>query len=337
MTDKKEAYSIDGREIGYEFKMVDINDLRFYEDNPRIATIIGEKKDAATQETIDECLWDRDETHKWKRRIETDGGLIHPLIVYDGQVLEGNTRLCCYRHLYQETKNDLWRTVKCNVIKDRLTKDDIYRLLCTEHIEGKIPWDPYEKANFYRKMREDDGKTLDEIKSIVGESTTSINNKIRAFKLMVENGVVNKEKYSHFEQLVLNGDIRDIKDNHDPDIEDKVIKLIKKGTCKTAQDIRKIGTIYKHKTARKRVFDDLEDVEQVWTEVKAKAPLTDSPLMKEIEDIIVRIRELSREDRNLLAGNGRDRSKVKDVTEELIALCHEMDIKIHVPKSIRRE
>jgi hypothetical protein len=336
MTEEKETYSIDGREIRYEFRMVDIKNLKFYEDNPRIATIIGEKKGGATQETIDECLWDRDETHKWKRRIEADGGLIHPLVVYNGQVLEGNTRLCCYRHLYEETKDDRWKTVKCNIVVDKLTRDDIYRLLCTEHIEGKIPWDPYEKANFYRKMREDDGKTLEEIKDIVDESTTSIFNKIRAFKLMVENGVINKEKYSHFEQLVLNGDIRDIKAQQDPDIEEKVIKLIKKGTCKTAQDIRKIGTIYKHKAARKRVFDDEEDVEQVWAEVKAKAPMTDSPLMKEIEDLIVRIRALTREDRDLLAGNTRDRSKVKDVTDEMISLCDEMDIKVHVPKGIRR-
>ena len=69
-------------------------------------------------------------------------------------MLEGNTRLCCYRHLYKESKYDnKWKYIKCHLILDEIIQDDIYRLLCTEHIEGKIDWDPYEKANLYCKMK----------------------------------------------------------------------------------------------------------------------------------------------------------------------------------------
>jgi hypothetical protein len=331
------ALSISGRELNYEFRMVDISDLHFFEDNPRVATIVSEHKEEVSDEIIDQALWQRPETHKWYRRIQKDGGLIHPLIVYDGKVLEGNTRLCCYRHLYEETKDSSWTKVKCHVITDSLTRTEIYRLLCTEHIEGKIDWDAYDKANMYRKMKDEDEMTLEQISELSGESTGTVANKIRAYKLMVENGVIEKDKYSHFEQLVMNGEIRGIKKDLDPQIEEKVIRGIKKGTIRTAPDIRLIPSIYKHKEARKRFMKFDEDVQDIYYDLKAKAPMTDSPLMCGIEDVLKRVRALTREQRDAIAKNGRDRSKVEQLTKEMIGLCMEMDVKIHIPKKKRSD
>lgn len=333
---KKVALSIRGKEINYEYRMVDISQIGFYEKNPRVATIVSEHKGRVSNEIIDKCLWEREETHKLKRQIEKDGGLIHPIIVYEGKTLEGNTRFCCYRHLYQETKDDRWKSIKCHIILDRLCQEDIYRLLCTEHITGKVEWDAYDKANLFCKMKDEDEMTLEEIEVIVGESTTSIYNKIRAYKLMVEHGVVEKDKYSHFEQLVMSGEIRKIKSTQDPEIEKKVIELIKDGTVRKATDIRSIGSIYKHKEARKRVFQTREDVEQVYHDLKAKAPMTDSPVIKEVESLVKRVQSLTRAERDAIKRNSRDRSKVEQLAKELINLCREMDIKIHLPKKMRK-
>ena len=132
---------------------------------------------------------------------------------------------------------------------------------------------------------------------------------------MVENGVINKNKYSHFEQMVTNGEIRDIKKNRDPDIEKKVIKLIKNGTVRKATDIRSIGPIYKHKEARKRVFQIGEDVEQVFHDLKAKAPMTDSPIIKEVESLTKRVNSLKREERDLISKNHRDLSTIEKLTK----------------------
>lgn len=332
----KLTFSIGGKEVIYESKMIDISQIGFYEKNPRVATIVSENKGKVTDEIIDKCFWDKDDTHKLKRRIELDGGLIHPIVVYNGKVLEGNTRLCCYRHLYQETKDNKWKTIKSQVILDKLTNDDIYRLLCNEHITGKVEWDAYDKANMFSNMKDKDRMNLDQIKDIVGESTTSISYKIRAYKLMVDHGVINKNKYSHFEQMVNNGDIREIKKTQDPEIETKVIKLIKDGTLKKATDIRSIGPIYKHKAARKRVFENGENVEQVYHDLKAKAPMTDSPLVKEVESLTKRVNSLSREDRDAISKNKRDLSTIEKLAKEMLNLCREMGIKIYVPKNMRK-
>ena len=333
----KIAISICGREINYEHRIMDIDEIRFYKKNPRIATILAEHTGEITDEVIDGKLWEKNETHKLYRRIEKDGGLIHPILVYRDEVLEGNTRLCCYRHLYNTTNDERWKYIKCHIILDELIQDEIYRLLCTEHIEGKIEWEAYEKANLFCKMKEEESMTLEQISEIVNESTTSIHNKIRAYKMMVEYGVVDKSKYSHFEQLVLSGPIREIKKTHDKDIEEKVIDLIKEEKIKKATDIRKVGDIYKHKKAKKRLFDQKEELDQIYIDLKAKAPMTDSGFMRDIEGLVKGVRKLSREDREGLKQNKRDRSKIEQLTKELINLCKELDIKIHIPKKMRKK
>lgn len=334
---KKLTYSIGGREVVYESTLIDINTIHFYEKNPRVATIVSEHEGQISDDIIDKSLWDKNETHRLKRQIEMDGGLIHPIIVYDEMVLEGNTRLCCYRHLYQETKDNRWKSIKSHIILDKLSNEDIYRILCNEHITGKIKWDAYDKANMFCKMKNEERMKLEEIAEIACESTASISNKMRAYNLMVEHGVTNKDKYSHFEQLVTNGEIREIKTKQDPEIETKVITLIKGGTLKKAPDVRSIGAIYKHKEARRRIFQKGEDVEQVYHDLKAKAPMTDSPFIKEVESLTKRVNSLRREERDLILNNNRDLSTIEKLTKELLHLCREMDIKIHVPKNMRKD
>lgn len=329
------ALSIHGREINYEFKKVDITTVHFYEKNPRIATILAEHEGEVTDRIIDKKLWDRNETHKLYRRIEKDGGLIHPILIYDGEVLEGNTRLCCYRHLYNDKKEEKWKYIKSHIILDSLTQNEIYRLLCTEHIEGKIEWEAYEKANLYTKMKKEEDMKLEQISELVGESIPTVSCRIRSYKLMVENGVVNKSKYSHFEQLVRNRDVQEIK-KRDPQIEKKVIQLIKEEKIPKATDVRLIGDIYKHKGARKRLFDKKESIKQVHIDLKAKAPMTDSPLMKEIEGLIKRIKQLTREERDGLGKSNRDRLKIEQLTKELLKLCKALSIKIHIQKNMRQ-
>lgn len=336
-TTDKVTLSIRGREINYEYRVLDISEIQFYRKNPRIATILAEHPSEITDEVIHEILWDRNETHRLYGQIEKDGGLIHPILVYRNEVLEGNTRLCCYRHLYSTTKDEKWRYIKSHVILDELTQDDIYRLLCTEHIEGKIEWAAYEKANLYCKMKDEEGKTLEQIHDVVGESASTVGYKIKAYKLMVENGVVDRNKYSHFEQLVRNPEIQGIKKKREPKIEQNIIELIKEGKIPKATDVRFVPDIYKHKKARKRLFGQKEGIEQVYHDLKAKAPMTDSPFMKDVEGLVKKVKQLRREEREGLEQSKRDCAKIEQLVKELIKLCRELNIKIHVPKSMRKE
>ena len=325
-----ETLSISGKEISCEYKLRDISELKFYRKNPRIATILSMYPNDITDGQIDNILWNKNETHKLFNSIKKDGGLIHPVIIYKNEVLEGNTRLCCYRHLYDTTRDEKWRYIRCTEIFDELDQTQIYRLLCTEHIEGKIEWDAYEKANLCCKMHEEEGMDWPQISEIFGESESNIKNKVRAYKLMVENKIDNKSQYSHLEQLVTNRKISDMKIK-DPTVEKKIIDLIKQDKIPKAQDIRKIPDIYKHKKARKRLFEDKEEINQVYHDLKAIAPMTDSPFMKDVEELINKIQYLKRNEREGLKINNRDVAKIEQLTKEMIRLCRELDIKIHVP------
>ena len=303
--------SIRGKEIRYEYRLIGISEIRYHRNNPRIASILAGYDGVPSDEYIDGILWKREETHRLKRIIEKDGGLIHPVLVYKNEVLEGNTRLCCYRHLYDETKDEKWARIKCHVILDQLTQNDIYRLLCTEHIEGKAEWDPYEKANLYRKMKIEEGMKLEQISELVGESTGTVGYRIKAYELMVNSHVSDTTKYSYFEQLVTNRRIQEMA-RRDPGTERKVVDLIVSGRVRQATDVRKIPDICKHKEARKRLFEGNDSLEQVYVDLKAKAPMTDSSLMKQIEALVDRVKGLERAEREAVRVSERDKRKVQE-------------------------
>lgn len=327
--------NIRGHSIAYEIQEKDICEIEFYHKNPRISTIV-DGMTTVTEQAIDDALWQLPQTHALKRTIEQDGGLIHPIIVYKNKVLEGNTRLCCYRHLSSEftgPEGAKWRKIPSQVITVTLTQDDIYRLLCSEHIDGKIEWDAWEKAHFFFRMQKEESKSAEEIAKIAKESVSSINNKISAYKLMTESGVYDKSKYSYFEQIIISKPIKEILKT-DPEIQTKVIEKVKDGTIQRAETIRKIGDIWKHKDARKEAFVKNRPLEAVYHELKANAPMTDSPLMKDAEDLLKRVKALTREEREAIKNNSRDRSKIEFLTKEMVQLCNEMDIKLHIPKKI---
>ena len=329
---KDNKLCIDGNEVTFLIEEKDIYEIEFYPNNPRIATIVDSLEEK-TEKAIDAALWQLDQTHKLCRTIQQDGGLIHPIIVYDNKVLEGNTRLCCFRHLYENEKNEKWRRIQCKIITQPITQDNIYRLLCSEHIEGKTEWDAWEKAHFFCKMKAE-GKTLEQIKQLTKVAIPTILYHIDAYNLMIESGVHEKDKFSYFDQIVRSKDIREIEEKLDPEFKKKVIVKVTNGSIGRAESIRSIGIVWKHKDVRKIAFSPETDFEEVLNEVKVKAPMTASMFMKQTEDLLKRIEKLERDERDALKLNNTDKSKIKSLTKELIDLCNELEIKIHIPKSI---
>ncbi len=335
MDGENTALSINGRDICYTFEYVDIFNLKFYRRNPRIASLIS-SGDEISEEKIDRILWDRNTTHTLYTKIKDDGGLIHPLLVYGNEVLEGNTRLCCYRHLYANEKGEKWKKVRCQVIKEELTQEEVYRLLCTEHIEGKTEWEAYEKANLYRKMKVEEHMSLEKISKIVGESASTVGHRIKAYQMMISNDITDKTKYSHFDQLVRNDELQEIC-KREPYVEAHVIDMIKNDKIPTAQNVRILPDIYKHTSARRRLYEGQDDITQIYHDLKARAPMTDSAFMKDVEKMVKRVNKLNREEREGLKQSKRDASKVRQLTEEFIKLCNELEVKIYVPKKMRKD
>ena len=320
---------IRGKTINFEEKLLDINNISFYSNNPRIASIVSTiPKDELTDDLIDEKLWNSNNTHKLKRQIEADGGLIHSIIVFDGKVLEGNTRLCCYRHLFEETGDDRWKLIRVQVILDELSQDDIYRLLCSEHIDGKIEWDPFEKGNLFHKMHKEELKSFEDIATLTKESCNSIRQMIKAYELMIENGETNKKRFSHFLELVKSDGIRKHK-NKDPEVVSKVVGLIKDGVFKDAKDLRKVSEILEDKKSKKKLFDEKEDINKVYGDLKRKNPLIGTTFYSDVNNIYNKLLKMTRNDREKLKNNGKICQRLKKLTKEFIKLCGELDIPLN--------
>lgn len=335
--EKQTSISIEGEEIPCEYKKIDIFQLKFHPQNPRIASILAKHKGQLTEDVIDSTLWEKNSTHQLKRNIEQHGGLQHPIIVYRTYVVEGNTRLCCYRHLYNEFKDEKWKYIDCRVLLGTVSNRQINALLGNEHIVGKIKWETYEKGYWMTMMLDRDNYSWEDLEKIVGKSRGWIENHIAAYKLMIEEGVEDTSKFSHFVQTVSNADIKKIKNTSDPEIEKKIIHAIKNDQFKDAKDIRKIPAIFKDKKSKKRLFDYGEECQQVYHDLKSSKPTIDSPFIRVVEDLNNRITKMKRIEISELSDSNQDKVKIRRLAKEIFKLCKELEIDLNIPNKLKKK
>lgn len=317
---KKHYITIAQEKVPVSYENRDIFGLRFYPENPRIASIISKHRDKVNDDFIGEELWSRNETHELKRRIERHGGLMHPVIVHEKYVIEGNTRLCAYRRLHKQaedegTDNKKWSNIECQVLLAKLNKKQIYVLLGDEHIIGKIKWDTYEKGCWMTKMREEENFTDEEIKEITSLPIPAIRNHIEAYKMMVKEQVEDTNRFSHFVQLVSNAEIKKVK-KRDPDIIKKCVGAIKDGQFKDAKDLRKVPDICKDKKAKRRLFEYGEPCDEVYVSLKAAHPMIGSTFVKAADDVCRRMSRLKRKEREEIAEDNKARIIIKRLAKE---------------------
>jgi len=327
MSQKNESYIyLSGKEIPVEYKKVDINELKYYPENPRILSILIQKSKKIDDELIEKELWEKNETHQLRREIEKHGGLIHPIIVYQNYVLEGNTRLCCFRHLYKQYKDEKWRFVDCKIIKAKnLSKEKIDTLLGNEHIIGKIAWDTFEKGCWMSKMLRDDGYPLESIKEIVGHSEKWIQDHIWSYETMIKEKIKKKDKFSHFVQIKSNSELWKIKRNVDPKIIDKTIEFIKNGQVPIAQDIRKIPKLWHDKKLRKKL-EDGEKVDQVFHELKAKDITLTSTFLRDAQELTEKMQKLTVVKRDEIKNDDKGKFIIRKLTRECKNLNKELNV-----------
>lgn len=323
---RKNFISLKGKKIPCESKMINIFNLSFFYENPRIGSIIAQAKEKITDDFIDRKLWEDDNTHKLYKDVEKEGGLINPIVVEGNRVLEGNTRLCVYRHLYGNSsieQKERWKYIPCTVLLQKLTKEQLYTLLSTEHITGKIEWNTYQKGLLLTRMLEEDKYDYEKIAGITKLSKNTIKNHIDAYKLMLRAKDTDERKFSYYVQLVSNGKIKKIAQN-DPTIISKSVRAIKNGQFQDAREIRKIPLIYKHKISKRSFFENGASCEKVYIELKSAIPTVDSPLIRLIDEMIKKIEDLTREERNNYAQNGDFKFKIQKLGREVKKLIQEI-------------
>lgn len=269
-----------GQKIQTRIEEIDIFKLNYWKENPRINAIIKQKcRDRdISDEDIEKELWEKDSVKDIFKDIERHGGLIDEILVKGNIVLEGNSRLCAYRHLYKkaEQKNDendilKWSYIRARKIPDETSNEVVFSILGTWHIKGKTQWDTYEKAAYLKRMNIEYGYSLKDIATSISQTEKFVKDHIEAHNLMVENNIYTLEKFSYFYEFIKNKKIKELA-SKDPAILPNTIQAIKEDRFKRGEEIRDLPKILKDKEAKKEFFDDKVDFKVALETTKDRHP-----------------------------------------------------------------
>ncbi|MXZ79911.1 MAG: hypothetical protein F4Z15_00735, partial [Gammaproteobacteria bacterium] len=188
MTSDETFISIMGDSVPAQHQEMNIWELSFLSDNPRVYAAIKEIESFSSLTTDEQqhCIYKRilqePSVKNLIPEIKRDGGLQEPIIVrYDTrQVIEGNSRLAVYRKLYRDThENEQWRSIRCLVVKS-LPDDQQTRLLGQTHLRGKTEWSAHAKALFCYRWVEEKKKEEAELAKLSGFKANEIKKHAKA-------------------------------------------------------------------------------------------------------------------------------------------------------------
>ena len=246
----EEKISTENLTIGkhdYVVELVELNQatLKFYTENPRVYSILNMAGTEPSQDEIEDLMCSQEHVKELKDSIESNGGLIDPLIVRKGDftVLEGNSRLAAYRILAQ--KDPLkWGKVKCKLLPADISDSAIFTLLGQYHIIGRKDWEPFEQAHYLYRRHMETKIPVSHMAKELGIGEKKAEKMIDVIKFMIEHDDLNKRKWSYYEEYLKNNSIKKYRETT-PNMDDTMVKAIKTGEIKEASDIRKLGDVAK--------------------------------------------------------------------------------------------
>ena len=338
-----QAMIIRGRDIKYEIKNVDIFEIDYYYENPRVNYIISRyPPEQVTSSLIENTLASLDSTKDLRQDIEKNGGLTDEIIVLNGQVIEGNTRLCCYRRIYTKNQVDKWKYISAKVITEEITQKEIFSLLSNYHIKGKTRWDAYEKAACICKMVEQD-YSIEEVAQEIRSTIPKVEAMLNAYKTMRDKYLVKPEvknepkmesreeirKYSYFEAFYSDKNL--VKRRKEtPQFEDEFVEWVSQDKLPNAQCVRELNNILSNKKARNTFLEDDTDgcFDEAMEVLNWQRPDKVDGFYKKIK----RFRELIREAnpakiRAEIHDNPHKKTELKRCYRDFEKFCKEIDLK----------
>jgi hypothetical protein len=258
----KTTLTIGDKELQVEEGLIPISSLFFYTENPRIYSILQASKLSQVEIEAEMCKFDH---VKQLAQSISKVGLLDPLIVRkkDMAVLEGNSRLAALRILNGQDAI-AYAKVRCKVIVDDITDDDVDTLLGQYHIVGKKDWEPYEQGSFLSRQVSR-GKAPEVLAEEYGLSTTDIKASIRNYQFMEEHGISDAKTWSYWDEYLKSRSVKRIRDDDElrGQLDSLVIRQVINGSIERAQDIRKLSNICSVIDDRRRgyIFTDYLDEE----------------------------------------------------------------------------
>lgn len=123
-----------------------------------------------------------------KQSIETNGGVIHPIIVNkeaNGKliVIEGNTRTLVYREFKEQGYEGNWDTIP-SLVYQEMSQESVEAIRLQAHLVGARPWDPYSKAKYLDYLRNVQHLTFSQMVDFCGGNRREVENYIQAYQDM---------------------------------------------------------------------------------------------------------------------------------------------------------
>jgi hypothetical protein len=271
---------VDGLRIPTEVKELPIDEVKYWRENPRVDSIIKQRfpDGSATEDDIEQALWGLESVKELFQDIKQNGGLIDEILVKGEFVLEGNSRLCAYRHLFKKATTDdermQWLGIRARIIPESTSSEAIFSILGTWHIKGKAEWKTFEKAAYIARIHREYGKTTKEISMMLKRSEVEVKNMIETYDLMQRKGISesqDQKKFSAVYEIIKNREMRKIREK-EPGIFDSCINAVRDGRFERAEKVRDLPKIIKDKKARKAFFDEHENVDTAAEIAKARHP-----------------------------------------------------------------
>jgi hypothetical protein len=150
---------------GGVLKMVPVAEIELDRTNPRIRKFLDMYPNAPTAEQMYLALGaagdDESESstsfEKLRNSIQTNGGIIHPVILNrraDGKLvcIEGNTRVAIYKTFIEGKVAGNWIVIPA-LVHEQMDDNQADAIRLQVHLVGTRPWDPYSKAKYLHHLR----------------------------------------------------------------------------------------------------------------------------------------------------------------------------------------
>ncbi len=291
----KSSITVGDTSIETQIRLLPVANLRYYTENPRIFSILKELGDSITQLQIEQKLWEQDSTKDLYQDIKRNGGLLEEIIVRGGEVLEGNSRLCAYRHLLKAAtqKGDAaeitrWSCIRAKVLAPEVSDELIFKILGILHIRGKAEWKPYEQASYLYRQSHTYKKKAKELADQIGLKEAEVTNMIDAYQMMEKHKVTDPSRFSYYVEYVKSRKLADLtasKEYLPPNfvLEEKFSEWVRDEKIPRAEAVRELPEILKDKSARTKFLAGSACFEEALEIVKDRHPETTSSFFSKLK------------------------------------------------------
>lgn len=204
------------------YTMLDINEIEFDTDNPRIKMALEKYGDDLNAERIHFALTTAGTADtgassyaSLRDSIRAARGITIPITVVTRNggytCIDGNTRLAIYKDFASQGEEGNWATIK-TIVRSNASHADIERIRVSAHLVGAREWPAYEKARYLHYLRNQQFMDYGQMIQLCGGNKTDIERQIDAYhdmntyyRDMVDDQAFKIDRFSGFVELQKRG------------------------------------------------------------------------------------------------------------------------------------